>query len=565
MKAGEKARGQALINRGIVLRLVGGGALLTFVINAIGLVSPLFFTQVYNRVLTTGSMPTLAVLVAAALLAIAIGGSFEQWRSVTFTRLGARIYVDLEMAVFRASHAAAVAGEHGRRSRPLDDLEMVRATVSGPLPGSLLDLVFAPLLLATLYMMNVWLGHFALFVLVLMVIVTTVTQWVIAGALRRSAEASQKAGGLAESHLRSAEAAAAMGYEHTARERWATQNREAVRAQIRSAAQASGLTAFGRSVRSGAQIMVTAIAAALAVSGQMSPGAIIAASIIVGRLIAPIDALLGGWRQVAQARLAAGRLRDLLSRPLPVEGAIVARPQGRLMVDNLTARSADGVPILRGLSFVVEPGESVAVLGPTGSGKSSLLRCLMGVWPHMNGVIRLDAAPLMDMDRRAIGQYLGFLPQTSDLAPGTIAENIARFGNGTLEEVQAAATMAGADAMIASLPRGYDTEVGEVGVHLSAGQRRRIALARALFGKPSLVCLDEPEANLDRDGEAALAQALQHLKAAQCTVLIAAHRPSVVAHVDKVMVIREGRIVEFGTGAEVLPALSAGNIRRVGQ
>ena len=564
MQRGSQAGLWELIDRGTVLRLVFGGAVLTLAINAVGMVSPLFFTQVYDRVLSTGSLPTLIALVIAALIAIGIGAAFEQWRTVIFTRLGANIYVDLESRVFRATHTAAIQGGQGRRGRPLDDLESVRSTLSGPLPGSLLDLIFAPFLLAILYLMNVWLGHFALLTLAAMAIVTALTQWTIAGSLGKSIEASQAAASLAESHMRSAEAAEAMGYQDRALERWANSNREAVRAQIRSVAQAAGLTSAGRAVRSGAQILVIALAASLVLSGDISAGSIIAASIVLSRLLAPVDSLLGGWRQLAQARLAAQRLRQLLVRPEPAEAPPTARPLGRLVVDGLVASSNAGVPILRGLTFTVEPGETVAILGPTGSGKSTLLRCLMGVWPRITGVVRLDGAPLVDADRRAVGPWLGFLPQTSDLAPGTIAENIARFSSAAPDAVQAAAKAAGAEALIMSLPRGYETDVGEVGAHLSAGQRRRIALARALFNSPSLVCLDEPEANLDRDGEIALAIALQQLKAAGVSVIIAAHRPSVVAHVDKVMVLKEGRIAQFGPAAEVLPQLSATNIRRVG-
>ncbi|MDZ4761723.1 MAG: ATP-binding cassette domain-containing protein [Alphaproteobacteria bacterium] len=552
----------ALIDRGVVLRLALGGGLLTLVINAIGLVSPLFFTQVYDRVLTTGSLPTLVALVVAALIAIGLGATFEQWRSVTFTRLATGVYVDLEAAVFQASHAAAVQGGQGRRSRSLDDLETVRATLAGPLPASLLDLIFAPILLVALYLMHVWLGHFALFTLFLMTLVTTLTQWTIGGAMTRTAEASHAASGVAESHLRSAEAAHAMGYQDRTMERWANTSRDAVRAQIQAAAQAGWLTSSGRAVRSGAQILMIAVAASLAVTGQLSAGAIIAASIILGRVVQPIDALLGGWRQLGQARLASGRLKRLLTTSASEDVTPAQRPAGRLIVDGLTASAPSGAAILRGISFVVEPGESVAVLGPTGSGKSTLLRCIMGVWPQMNGLIRLDALPLAETDRRAIGPWLGFLPQTSDLAPGTIAENIARFGVMDRAAVEAAVEMADASSMIA-LPEGLDTQVGEAGTHLSAGQRRRIALARALFGSPALVCLDEPEANLDRDGEMALAKALQRLKAARSTVLIAAHRPSVVTHVDKLMVMGEGRILQFGPSSEVLPAISAGNVRRV--
>jgi PrtD family type I secretion system ABC transporter len=554
-----------LVDRSTILRLGYGGILLTLVINAVSLVSPLFFNQVYDRVLSTGSVPTLVALAAAALVAIGIGAAFEQWRTVTFTRLGANVYVDLEQRVFRASHATALEGAQGRRSQPLDDLEAVRTTLSGPLPGALLDLVFAPFLLAMLYLMNMWLGHFALVTLALMAALTTLTQWTIAGSIKRSTEAAQAAASLAESHLRSAEAAQAMGYSGRALDRWAKTNREAVKAQIVAIAQAGGLTATGRAVRSGAGIIAIAIAASLALSGNISAGSIIAASIILSRLLAPVDALLGGWRQLAHAKLAAARLRHLLARPEPKTLLTSSKPSGRIVVDGLVAASPDGSTILRGISFTMEPGETVAILGPTGAGKSTLLRCLMGVWPRTSGIARLDGAPLNEIDRGRMGQWLGFLPQTSDLAPGTIAENISRFGPADEAAVEAAARAAGAEALIASLPRGYATDVGEVGALLSAGQRRRIALARALFGSPSFVCLDEPEANLDRDGEIALAGALQRLKAAGASVLIAAHRPSIIAHVDKIMVLKDGRIAQFGPAADVLPTLAPTNIRRVGQ
>jgi PrtD family type I secretion system ABC transporter len=552
------------IDREVALRLIIGGSLLTLVLNALGLVSPLFFTQVYDRVLTTGSIPTLIALVVAAIIAIGLGAAFEQWRSVAFTRLGAEVYADLERPVFTATHAEAVSAKQGRRSRSLDDLEIVRSTISGPLPASLLDLIFAPLLLATLYLMNVWLGHFALFTLALMGIVTFVTQWTISSSMAKATEATHVASSAAESHLRAAEAARAMGYEANALTRWADRNREAIRAHIRAAAQAGWLTAFGRAVRSSAQIIMIAIAAWLAVTSQLSPGAIIAASIILGRIVQPVDALLGGWRQLSQAKIAADRLNTLVSETSAVAPATIPRPTGRLLVDGLTASSPTGVTILRGLSFTIEPGQSVAVLGPSGSGKSTLLRCLMGVWPAVNGVIRLDALPVAEMDRSAVGKWIGFLPQSSELAPGTIGENIARFGEATRDEIDSAVRLAGATSMIETLPQGIETEVGEGGAHLSAGQRRRIALARALFRAPVFVCLDEPEANLDRDGELALIRALQELKASGSTVLIAAHRPSIVAHADLVMILNDGRIAQFGPAANIMPSLSAASLRKVG-
>lgn len=555
----------ALIDRHAALRLIGGCIVLTLVINAVGLVSPLFFAQVYDRVLTTGSVPTLLVLTLVALVAIGLGAAIEQWRTVTFARLGAGIYADLEGPVFRATHAFALNGGHGRRSRPLDDLESVRQALSGPLPGALLDLVFAPIIIVVLFLVHVWLGLFALGTLVVMGAVTTLTQWTIAGSLGKAAEAAQSASSVAESHLRSAEAAHAMGYADQALARWAGVNRDAVKIQIASLAQAGGLTSLGRAIRTGAQILVIAIAASLALTGQISPGVIIAASILLGRLLAPVDALLGGWRQLAQARLAAERLRALLHASETPQSPLVARPSGQLVVDGLFAMTQEGGAILRGVSFSVTAGETVAILGRTGAGKSTLLRCIVGVWPRMAGVVRLDGVPITDVDRHAIGPWLGFLPQTSELGPGTIAENIARFTTGDPAAVQSAVRMAGAEALIAALPQRYDTLAGEAGASLSAGQRRRIALARALYGSPCLVCLDEPEANLDRDGEIALMQALQALKAAGVTVLITAHRPSIVTQVDKVLILNEGRVAQFGPASEVLPMVATGNVRRVAQ
>jgi PrtD family type I secretion system ABC transporter len=552
-----------LIDREAALRLIGGGCILTLVVNAVGLVSPLFFAQVYDRVLTTGSVPTLLVLTLAALVTIGLGAAIEQWRTITFARLGANIYADLEAPVFRATHTAALNGGDGRRSRPLDDLETVRQALSGPLPGALLDLIFAPVLIVVLFLVHVWLGLFALVTLAVMALVTALTQWTIASSLARAAEAAQSASSVAESHLRSAEAAHAMGYADQAMARWAGANRDAVKIQISSLAQAGGLTSLGRAVRTGAQILAIAIAASLALMGQVSPGVIIAASILLGRLLAPVDALLGGWRQLAQARLAAGRLRPMLQKSEKPQRALAARPAGQLVIDGLFAMTREGDAILRGVSFSVAAGETVAVLGRTGAGKSTLLRCIVGVWPRMGGVVRLDGAPITEMDRRAIGPWLGFLPQTSELGPGTIGDNIARFSSGPPAALQAAVRMAGAEALIAALPQGYDTPAGEAGLLLSAGQRRRVALARALYGSPCLVCLDEPEANLDRDGEIALTQALQELKAAGVTVLIAAHRPSIVTHVDKVLILNEGRVAQFGPASEVLPMVATGNVRRV--
>lgn len=552
-----------LIDRGDVVSLLTGGALLTLVINIAGLTAPLFFTQIYDRVLVTGSLPTLAVLVAVAVLIIIIGAMFEQVRSVVFTRLGASVYVDLEPHVFRASQNAAVSGRGGRKGAGLDDLETVRGAIAGPLPGAALDALFAPLYLVVLYMLHEWIGHFALFLLVIVGLISLLTQWSIADAVRKAADDSRAATGIAESHLRAAEAATAMGYADKAMARWAQRNRSAVGLHVAASARAGGLTALARGFRSSGQILIIALAAFLALNNGVSGGAIIASSIILARLLAPMDVLLGSWRQVSAARIAAGRLGDLLGRPAQRSGVDVRRPSGKLEVQDLIATTEDQHPILKGVSFQAQAGEAIAVIGPTGSGKSTLLRCVLGVWPTASGIVRLDGLPLMEANREQVGKWLGFQPQNTDLAPGTIAENISRFDPSDEEAIRAAARAAGAETLISGFAKGYDTDVGELGDALSAGQRRRIALARAMYGQPSFVCLDEPEAHLDRDGEIALAHALGQMKQAGTTVLLAVHKPSLLAHVDKVLVLNEGRIVRFCPAKEIMAEMQ-GAERRTG-
>jgi ATP-binding cassette, subfamily C, bacterial exporter for protease/lipase len=553
----------SMLDRATLLRLILKGSLCTIAVNVAGLVSPVFFTQIFDRVLSTGSIETLVALTVTAIVVIVLGGAIEQVRGVLFTRVGASIYADLERNAYFASHAAAASGESGRRSQPLDDLEAVRAFASGPLPAALLDLVFAPLLVVVLFLVNVWAGVFAILVLAAMIVVSVITQWTISDVFRTSSESSLKASSLAESHMRSAEASVAMGYVSQTHRRWAELSRKSVKAQVDAVARAGGLTSAARSIRASAQTLMIALAALLALRGDVSAGSIIAISIILTRIIAPVDALLGGWRQLAATQIAFARLKALLARPTPEPSVVMLKPSGLLTVDNVTAMSTNRSVVLQGVSFSLEPGDLLGIVGPTGAGKSTLLRCVMGVHPHMFGDVRLGGLPLSGVDREQVGAWLGFLPQNADLEPGTIAENIARFGKGSPAEVFAAAQAAGADRIISGLPNGYDTQVGETGAMLSAGQRRRISLARAMFGEPSLLCLDEPEAHLDRDGEIALAQALRRLKARGATVLIAAHKPSAVMHADKILVLQGGRVVRFGKTADILPSLSQADTQKV--
>lgn len=531
------------------------GLWISLMLNLTALASPIYLNEIYNRVLSSGSGETLFVLTVLCIIVLFMGAAFEQQRATAFMQASAGLYADLEPHVYNASHARSLAGAQGRRGQAVDDLESVRGTLGGAIPGALFDICFAPIFLAALFYIHIWIGLFALITVVLMAGVAVLTQWVSDAAIKTSYEAQVAAGNLVEAQLRGAEAAAAMGFVSAARLRWAQTNRKAVAEQIHASSQAGGLSAAARALRGGAQTMIIGLAALLALYGSVAGGAIIAASIILSRLLAPVDQLLGGWRQLAQARVAARRLSALLvSVPHETLSAAPA-PRAKLVADGVSAMSPTNTPILRNVSLSLEPGEVLGLVGPVGSGKSTLLRCLLGVWPYVQGAVRLDGIPLAQVERDTIGRYLGFLPQNADLFPGTIAENIRRFGPADDAKLLEAAMVTGAYDLIARLPRGFDTEVGEAGQLLSAGQRRRIALARAIYGWPVLVCLDEPEAHLDADGESGLSKTIMALKERGACVVIAAHRPSVIAAANKILILNDGRMTEFGPAEKVLPKI----------
>lgn len=532
------------------------GLWISLFLNLTALASPIYLNEIYSRVLSSGSGETLLVLTVLCVIVLIMGAAFEQQRATAFLHASAGLYADLEPHVYAASHAKSLAGAQGRRGQAFDDLETVRATLGGPTPGAFFDLCFAPLFLAALFTIHFAIGLFALCTMALMGLVALMTQWASDASMRRSYDAQVAAGNLAEGQLRGAEAASAMGFVSAARARWAQSNRKAVAEHIAAAAQAGGLSAAARGIRGGTQTLIIGLAALLALNGAVAGGGIIAASIILSRLLAPIDQILGGWRQLAQARVAARRLSALLSSAPTETRTAAPTPRGRLIAEGVSATTPSHAVILRGVSLTLEPGEVLGLVGPVGSGKSTLLRCLLGVWPYASGSVRLDGIPLALADRDQIGPHLGFLPQNADLFPGTIAENIRRFGPPDEAKLLDAATVTGARDMIARLPRGFDTDAGEAGQLLSAGQRRRIALARAVYGWPVLVALDEPEAHLDSDGEAGLARTILALKERGACVVIAAHRPSVMTAADKLMILHDGRVTDFGRADQILPKIT---------
>jgi PrtD family type I secretion system ABC transporter len=527
----------------------------SFALNLLSLVTPLYFTQVYDRVLSSRSGATLIAVTLVTLVVIALSSAFDLLRNLVFARASATFYADLEARVFAACRRFAIIGGSGRRARPLDDLELVRSFLASSTPGALFDVFFVPLFIAILFFIHEALGAVTVGFVVLLAFLAFLNRRTMARTTDKSVEEFRRAGDLAEAHFRAIEPAIAMGFAARAESRSANANRAAIIAQMTAISTTAGITSVIKGVRQASQILIIALAAYLALMGSVSMGAIIASSILFSRSLSPIDQLVGSWRTLFQTRGAWARLTELMKRvPPPNSTMPLPAPKGALTTEEVVA-TAPGTQtvILKGITIELEAGESLGIVGPSGSGKSTLARILLGVWPASRGIVRLDGADMAQLDLDQIGRHIGYVPQNADLVPGTIAMNICRFGAEDAEGVVEAAIRAGAHEMILAQPQGYDTMIGGPGFALSGGQRQRVSLARALYGKPSLIILDEPDAGLDRDGELALNKTLEVLREEKVTVIVIAHRMSMVAKLDKILVLNGGRQLKFGKVSEILP------------
>jgi len=526
----------------------------SFALNVAGLVTPVYTIQIYDRVMSSRSMSTLLAVTAITLIAIGFTAMLDLFRNIVFARASAAFYAELEARVFAGCRHMALAGGWGRKARPIDDLEMVRSFFGSPVPGALFDLLFVPIALLVLFLIHPLIGTVSLFLSAVIILLALFKRRAMQSSAEGAAAYVREATDIAETYLRAVEPAIVMGYAARAEQLAASANREAVRAQVQSSSQAGSITTVIKGVRQASQIVILAVAAGLTLDGSVSAGSIIASSILFGKAQGPIDQALSSWRQVFQVYGAWLRLERLVGHiperpttmPLP-------RPSGAIAAENVVAHAPEGrSPILKGVSLSLQAGQSLAIAGPSGSGKSTLARVLLGAWPAQRGIVRLDGADVSTLDLNLVGPALGYLPQTVELMPGSIAENIRRLGPADPDGVIAAALQAGAHEMILSLPAGYDTLVGDRGYALSGGQRQRIGLARALYGNPSLVILDEPETGLDREGEKALEYVIAGLKKRNATLIVVAHRPALIQQLDHVLVLVDGQVQKYGATAEIL-------------
>lgn len=525
-------------------------------INILALTGSFYMLQVYDRALTSGSVQTLVALSILAIGLYLFQGGFDIIRSQVLVRVGSRLdrniaplahRVAIDMPRFGFSSTEAL--ERGR------DVDTVRGFLGSQGPAALFDLPWIPLYLAFVYLLHPWLGALTLGGAVVLTLLTIISEIMARRLSNSSRQAAITRNAIAETHARNAEVVRAMGFSARAVERFDRSNQEHLALQTRSSDLGGTFGAIARVLRMILQSAILGLGAFLTIKGELSAGAIIAASVASARALAPVDQAIGNWKSFVAARLAFGRLREtVVALSKAVEPMDLPAPHRYLKVERITvAAPGSGQVLLSEVSFDIAAGKAVGIIGPSGGGKTTLVKAIMGIWPCLRGSVRLDGAHLEQWPEQTIGRHLGYLPQEVSLLDASIGENISRLAvDPDPAAIVAAATAAGIHDMIVRLPEGYQTQLGPQGNALSAGQRQRIGLARALYGNPFLVVMDEPNSNLDSEGEAALTRAIEGVKARGGIVIIVAHRPSALAAVDLVGVIQAGKLAGFGPKETIL-------------
>jgi ATP-binding cassette, subfamily C, bacterial exporter for protease/lipase len=523
--------------------------------NLLLLVSSIYMLQVFDRVLSSGSVDTLLWLTVAAMFAIAVYGVLELARRRLLSRTAAWLDTELAGPVIRRGVEARLAGVQSEAG--LADLQEMRSFLAGDAVLAFLDAPWMPVFIAVIWLMHPVLGWLALMGAIILLIVAVANDLLTRRLLEQSRTALRRNQRRAKDYLDNAETVRALGMLGPLLHRWQNARRRLREDSDRASAVTSGLTYLTKSTRLALQILILGAGAWLMLHGELTGGGMIAAALILNRALSPVERALGAWRGYVSARAARANLAKLFRATRAGEASLsLPRPTGRLAVENLRFQPKDcSAPIIRKVDLTVEPGETCGIIGPSGSGKSTLCRLLVGVWRPTSGHVRLDGADVTGWNPDELGQHIGYLPQTVELFPGTIAENIARMREVDDAAVIEAAMLADVHEMVLRLPEGYDTDVGAHGHRLSGGQKQRIALARALLGDPALIVLDEPNANLDGAGEQALYRALVELKNRRRTILIVAHHPSALRIADKLLVLKEGCVAAFGERDPMLRAL----------
>ncbi|PAA17831.1 type I secretion system permease/ATPase [Pseudomonas fragi] len=532
----------------------------SFFINALMLVPTFYMLQVYGRVITSGSLTTLSMLTLIMTGLVITLGCLEWTRSRIMVRVSNRLDMLLSRQVYKASFKRALeSGGMDASAQPLNDLTGLRQFLSGNGLFAFFDAPWLPIYIAVMFMFHPWFGWVATGSALLLLLLAFVNERLTGPTLAQANKEHIGASLYTTKNLRNAEVIESMGMLETLMDRWWTRQKNVLLLQSRASDKGAMISTLSRSFRILVQSLILGLGAYLAVDHQVGAGLVFAGSVLLGRALAPIDLIIGSWKGFIAARSQYARLNAILaSQQAQPERMSLPAPKGDVQVENLTvAAPGSNIAIIKNISFSVPAGCVVGIIGPSAAGKSTLARALLGIWAPLQGVVRLDGADITAWDKHELGPHIGYLPQDIELFEGSVSDNIARFTRVDSEKVILAATTAGVHDMILLLPDGYDTVIGGDGVVLSGGQRQRIGLARALYGSPRLIILDEPNSNLDEVGDRALIAALHRIRLSGATLFVITHRTNIVSQLDRLMVMSNGGLSLFGPRELVLTELNA--------
>ena len=527
-------------------------------VNLLLLTPIIYMMTVFDRVVSSGSLPTLAMLSLLMVSLLLAMGGFEWVRSMVLISASNQLESILRKRVSDATFKRSLlTGGMVSNTQPVQDLTNLRQFLTGNGLFAFFDAPWFPIYIGVMFLFHPMFGIAGIISGIIMVSLAIVTEKATGKLLTDANAAASKGFSQFQGSLRNAEVVAAMGMAEDVQRKQDALHIEVLNMQTEASRRAGMLSGLSRSIRMIAQSSLLGLGAYLALQQEITPGMMIGGSLLLGRALAPIDMLVGSWKGITLARTQYARLNEILQAlPASAETMQLPAPEGKLSAEQVSVVPPGSKNIVvRGVSFALERGEFLGVVGPSASGKSTLARALLGIWPAYAGKVRLDGADMASWNREQLGPHVGYLPQDIELFDGSIAENICRFRQPNPEQIVAAAKTTGVHDMILQLPNGYDTVIGSAGGMLSGGQRQRIGLARAVYGQPSLLVLDEPNSNLDDKGEKELVEALGRIKADGCTVIIITHRTMVLQCVDKILVMNEGATVSFGPKEQVLAKL----------
>jgi len=530
----------------------------SMVINLLQLVPTIYMLQLYDRVVPTSNRSTLLLLTLIVIVLFLTMGSLEWVRSQILVRVSSRLETLLNERLFQVAYKQSLyTGGQKASSQPLDDLTALRQFMTGNGLFAFFDVPWMPVYIAVMFIFHPWYGWMAVGTSIILIIIAIIQEKSTSKLLGEANALDVVGRGLVNKNLRNAEIIESMGMLQNIQGRWLEGTRQILVLQAKASSRAGLISGLSKIIRLSSQSLVLGLGAYLVIEHEITPGLMIGGSILLGRALAPIDMMIGTWKGFINARNQYKRLNELLLQiPAESEKMSLPAPEGSFQIEAaVVVPPGAKIPVLKGISMAIAKGDVVGIIGPSGAGKSTFARALLGIWPTANGKIRLDGADVFAWNRHELGPFIGYLPQDIELFEGTISENIARFGDVDPEKVVNAAKMADVHELILRLPEGYDTRIGASGGNLSGGQRQRIGLARALYGDPVIVVLDEPNSNLDEPGEIALGNAIQRLKQKRVTVIVITHRNNVLANVDKLLILNDGLISVYGPKEQVIAHL----------